>query len=196
MRRLLDAGIEVFASRGYHSARVDDIVKAARTSHGTFYLYFANKEDLFQALAHDVGDQMTALVESLAPIEPGAEGRRRLREWLDRFSEAYESCRPVIAAWAEAGSENRDAGHLGAELLTRFARTLSERAGSQDAVAADGDLAALAVVAMIERFHYYLDAGLVEADRAAALDALATVTHAALFPAGQAAEPTSATARG
>ena len=46
MRRLLDAGMRVFAERGFHAARVDDIVRAARTSHGTFYLYFANKEDL------------------------------------------------------------------------------------------------------------------------------------------------------
>ncbi len=51
MRRLLDAGMRVFAERGYHAARVDDIVRAARTSHGTFYLYFANKEDLLCTLA-------------------------------------------------------------------------------------------------------------------------------------------------
>ena len=42
MRKLLDAGMTVFERRGYHAARVDDIVKVARTSHGTFYLYFAN----------------------------------------------------------------------------------------------------------------------------------------------------------
>lgn len=55
-RRLLDAGIDVFARRGFHAARVDDIVKAAKTSHGTFYLYFSNKEDLFAALVADVAD--------------------------------------------------------------------------------------------------------------------------------------------
>src|SRR5205823_9576442 len=43
VRKLLDAGIEVFGTKGYFPARVDDIVKVARTSHGTFYLYFANK---------------------------------------------------------------------------------------------------------------------------------------------------------
>ncbi|HEY1740702.1 MAG TPA: helix-turn-helix domain-containing protein, partial [Acidimicrobiia bacterium] len=49
--RLLDAGLAVFAERGYHAARVDDIVRAAETSHGTFYLYFANKEELLRDLA-------------------------------------------------------------------------------------------------------------------------------------------------
>ena len=38
MRRLLDAGSPSSPARGYHSARVDDIVKAAKTSHGTFYI--------------------------------------------------------------------------------------------------------------------------------------------------------------
>ena len=60
VRKLLDAGIEVFGAKGYHAARVDDIVKVAKTSHGTFYLYFANKEDLFRALALDVADEMTS----------------------------------------------------------------------------------------------------------------------------------------
>ena len=40
--RLLAAGAEVIARKGLHAARVDDIVKAARSSHGTFYLYFSS----------------------------------------------------------------------------------------------------------------------------------------------------------
>src|SRR5207249_1763842 len=45
--RLLDAGRHVLSERGYLAARVDDVVRVAEMSHGTFYLYFANKEDLF-----------------------------------------------------------------------------------------------------------------------------------------------------
>src|SRR6266478_5363429 len=74
MRKLLDAAMVVFEKRGYHAARVDDIVKVARTSHGTFYLYFANKEDLFWALISDVTDEMTALSASLGPIGGGRKG--------------------------------------------------------------------------------------------------------------------------
>src|SRR6266511_4251695 len=68
LERLLDAGARVFAERGYHAARVDDIVKAARTSHGTFYLYFASKEDLFRALATEVASELTGLVDTLPPM--------------------------------------------------------------------------------------------------------------------------------
>src|SRR5438094_8651889 len=79
MRKLLDASMVVFEKRGYHAARVDDIVKVARTSHGTFYLYFANKEDLFRALLADVAEEVRALSETLGPIGPDENGYRELR---------------------------------------------------------------------------------------------------------------------
>src|SRR3989440_12685336 len=85
MRKLLDAGMTVFERRGYHAARVDDIVKVARTSHGTFYLYFANKEDLFRALLADVAEELNALSESLGDVGAGEDGYRELRAWLGRF---------------------------------------------------------------------------------------------------------------
>src|SRR6516164_11150634 len=61
LARLLDGGATVFADRGFHAARVDDIVKAARTSHGTFYLYFSSKEDLLRALAVECAHELDAL---------------------------------------------------------------------------------------------------------------------------------------
>src|SRR5919197_5772335 len=73
MRKLLDAGRIVFEQRGYHAARVDDVVKMARTSHGTFYLYFSNKEDLFRALAEDTMVEMAALADEIGPIAPDAD---------------------------------------------------------------------------------------------------------------------------
>src|SRR6476646_9242725 len=74
MRKLLDAGMRVFAERGFHAARVDDIVRAARTSHGTFYLYFANKEDLLRALAVECARELDAVAGELGPVGPDEEG--------------------------------------------------------------------------------------------------------------------------
>ena len=104
MQRLLNAGVEVFAKRGYHAARVDDIVKVAKTSHGTFYLYFANKEDLFRALAEEVATEMRALADALPPVTPDADGSRALKVWLGSFADLYGHYGPVIRAWTSARS--------------------------------------------------------------------------------------------
>jgi AcrR family transcriptional regulator len=42
--RILEAALEVFASKGYHGAIVDDIGRASRTSKGAVYHHFPNKE--------------------------------------------------------------------------------------------------------------------------------------------------------
>src|SRR5258708_36020218 len=53
VRNLLEAGLAEFDERGFQAVRVDDIVRRAQISHGTFYLYFSNKEDPFKALLRD-----------------------------------------------------------------------------------------------------------------------------------------------
>jgi AcrR family transcriptional regulator len=180
MRRLLDAGIAVFSSRGYHSARVDDIVKAAKTSHGTFYLYFANKEDLFQALVADVADEIAALTESLGAVGPDDDGLEALREWLGRFADMYEHYGPVIRTWTETELGSTELGRMGTDVLAELTTTL---AGRIEAVGTDVDpqLAAMAAVAMIERVNYFVASGQVATNRDEMIATLAGVIHRALF---------------
>jgi AcrR family transcriptional regulator len=180
MRRLLDAGITVFAARGYHSARVDDIVKAAKTSHGTFYLYFANKEDLFQALVTDVASELAALNASLGALGPGEGGRAELRDWLAQFATMYEHYGPVIRTWTEAELDSSEAGRIGTDVLGELTATLAERVEGAG-VDLDPQLASMAAIAMIERFNYFVVSRQVAANRDEMLDTLAGVVHRALF---------------
>jgi AcrR family transcriptional regulator len=180
VRKLLDAGIEVFGSKGYHAARVDDIVKAAKTSHGTFYLYFANKEDLFRALVSDVLDDMNALVDSIGDLTPDAAGLAMLRGWLERFADLHRQFGPVIRAWTEAEIDTGESGRLGTDLLGGFTAALGNRIALSAAVVPEPQLAALAIVAMVERSNYYAMTG--QIDGADGLtDTLAEVTFASLF---------------
>jgi AcrR family transcriptional regulator len=181
-RRLLDAACEVFATRGYHAARVDDIVTAAAASHGTFYLYFANKEAVFRALAAEVADEMRSLAAALPPIPPSADGVHILRSWLAQFSTLYEKSAPVVRAWTEAEIAGDGVGTIGEELLADFSTALGTRAaaGLPDV---DGTIAGTALLAMIERLNYYVLTRQVNLGRDAMLNTLAAVTYAAIYGA-------------
>ena len=172
----------MFATRGFHSARVDDIVKVANTSHGTFYLYFSNKEDLFHALALDVADEAGRLADSLGPLTPTAEGRAELRRWLGDFAALHQRYGPIIRAWTEAEIGRSDVGRLGADVLGQFTTVLGEphRRRSRRSKAAP-TVAALALVAMIERFNYYVVADQVRSERDLMLDTLTAIAYASLF---------------
>jgi AcrR family transcriptional regulator len=180
MRKLLDAGIEVFSKRGYHSARVDDIVKAAKTSHGTFYLYFSNKEDLFQALVADVAGELAGVTEALGPISADRAGFDELRSWLERFTNMYEHYGPIIRTWTEAEIGESEAGRMGTDVLAELATAISSRL-PKGARGVDPTIASLAVIAMIERFNYFVLSDQVDANRDELLDTLAAVVFDALF---------------
>ena len=79
VRRLLEAGRAEFEEAGFQAARVEDIVKRAKTSHGTFYLYFANKDDLFRTLLRDALVDMANITDEFPVVTSNDAGRAALR---------------------------------------------------------------------------------------------------------------------
>jgi AcrR family transcriptional regulator len=180
-RRLLDAGAQAFAARGFYATRVDDIVKLAETSHGTFYLYFSNKEELFSALAAEVAEAMQEHAASMQPLAPDAEGRAALRAWIADLSQLYDQYGPVIRAWTEAEIGASEFGRIGTDVLTQFTRVLAQRIAEVAPPGLDPTIASHALVAMLERLHYYVLSRQVRVSNDAMIETLARVTHASLF---------------
>ena len=163
--RLLDAGATVFAERGVHAARVDDIVKVAATSHGTFYLYFANKEELFHALAEQVAGELEALAGRLpAARRPTPAGVDALDAWLRRVRRrSTPRTGPVIRAWTETEMVATAMGRLGTVVLGHVHERARRADPGHRRRRLDPVIAALALVAMIERANYYVLTGQVPA---------------------------------
>ena len=56
--RLLSAAGTVFGRKGYEATRVEDIVKAAKTSYGNFYRHFRNKDEVLLAVLRPLVDEL------------------------------------------------------------------------------------------------------------------------------------------
>lgn len=68
-RQLLSAAGSVFERAGYQATTVRAITSEASTAHGTFYLYFQNKEDAFcQVVEAVIVDEFEATGESTAHV--------------------------------------------------------------------------------------------------------------------------------
>ena len=65
-QELLEAAVAVFSAKGVAAASVDDIVRAAGVAKGTFYLYFATKDDAVNAVASAMVEGVAERVQAVA----------------------------------------------------------------------------------------------------------------------------------
>ncbi len=62
---ILAAALDEFASRGFEAARLDDVARRAGVAKGTIYLYFRDKESLFQELIRTMLTPLVGTIEAL-----------------------------------------------------------------------------------------------------------------------------------
>ena len=115
--QLLEAARDVFGDRGYQATTVGAITSRANTAHGTFYLYFRNKQDAFAAVMASVADELYQVAERAQP-EPDA--RVALERSIRGFLEAFVRERRLWRCLLEASFTNADVEVLWLSLRERF----------------------------------------------------------------------------
>lgn len=83
---LVVAAREVFATADFAEAKVTDITRRAGVATGSFYSYFAAKEDIFREIACEVIDELTAAAEP-APDNPDRDPARDIEHTMRRYVE-------------------------------------------------------------------------------------------------------------
>jgi len=76
---ILDAAEAVFAERGFHGARIQDIAERARTAVGTVYNHFEDKDDVLGALLDQRSEEMGAQLQPLGNDPAPFPARLRVR---------------------------------------------------------------------------------------------------------------------
>lgn len=153
-QHLLASAKAVFEERGYRCTSVAAITEAASTAHGTFYLYFRNKEDVFEQLVDSLMEELYR--ETLTPLDPAthvydaevARGRvaaflavaERERGLMRALFEAIVESPTIAARW-------RSARERFVEGIAARLRTYRDRGELR---ALDVDLAAATLCGMLE----------------------------------------------
>jgi AcrR family transcriptional regulator len=187
VRKLLEAGLAEFDENGFQAVRVDDVVRRANISHGTFYLYFSNKDDLFKTLLRDALDDMQVITDEFPVVTRNDSGKAALRAWVDKFCDVYAAHAAVIRILTQADVVGEEVYGDGLQLLFRLAEaiTLGMTAGARPATV-DGssplsehaELTAVACLMMLERVNYLFSVE-VRLPREEMVDRLSAIIYAA-----------------
>lgn len=70
-KRILKAAINIFAEKGYHDTRVDEIVDISETSKGAVYFHFTSKQDIFLGLVDEFAQILENRIKSVIREETG-----------------------------------------------------------------------------------------------------------------------------
>jgi AcrR family transcriptional regulator len=66
---ILSAALDEFSVRGFEAARLDDVARRAGVAKGTIYLYFRDKESLFQELIRAMLTPLVGTIEALGEAD-------------------------------------------------------------------------------------------------------------------------------
>lgn len=90
--RLLELGLQAFASSPYDELSIDDIAKKAGISKGLLYHYFPTKRDFYVATVREAARKLTEETETpdtLPPVERLEKGLRAYLDFAERHDKAY-----------------------------------------------------------------------------------------------------------
>jgi AcrR family transcriptional regulator len=82
---ILSAALDEFSARGFEAARLDDVARRAGIAKGTIYLYFSDKETLFQELVRSYISPVVGSLEHVADVDAP------LRAIVERLAELFVS---------------------------------------------------------------------------------------------------------
>lgn len=153
--RILEGAMQAFGERGYTETRVEDIIRAAGISRPTFYKFFANRDEVFDAIAESQAFTVIQAMKGAIAIAGDP------LEKLDRSLDAYLRWRATIGPVgnvlvAEAMRPGSSAGQQRQAIVDAVTTWFAEEA--REVLGEDADpLVYTGVVAALERVSAHLD---------------------------------------
>lgn len=148
--RMLSAAREVFETNGYRGATVGAITRVAETAHGTFYLYFRNKDDAFDQVMAAMREQISEAQRVRLVGDPYDDIEGVVRGFLDVFSAHPGLWRALLEGMMQSAAVERiwlDTREL---FVERIAHRIEREQAAGRVRDLDPAMAALALGSMAE----------------------------------------------
>ena len=124
-RRISEAALDLFATRGYNATSVEDVVERAKMSKSAFYEFFTSKEDCFRALLAEQGGAL--IHDVLASAATGHNHHERLRFGITTFVHScFEKSSVARLLIVESVGLSEGGDKVRQELQGRFAGAVGE----------------------------------------------------------------------
>ena len=134
--RILEAAVKVFATKGYHDTKVDDIVSESSTSKGSFYFYFPSKQDIFLALSDTFADLLESRITQA--MEKESHGMQQmdaaLRASLGLFSQYRGLAKIALVQAVGLGAVFEERRRAMNNRLTAIIQSRLERAAAEGSI--------------------------------------------------------------
>lgn len=125
-QRIFQAAVGEFARCRFSEASINQIIKQAAIPRGSFYQYFAGKEDVYLYVLQEIGKEKMDIYKSFTAANDS-----------QGFFDVLEQAIPAIFAWAD---DNSDYNRIGLRMVqddSAFMReTIRKMTGSQSTITA------------------------------------------------------------
>jgi AcrR family transcriptional regulator len=99
---LLESALALFQARGYIATTIDEIASGAGATRTTFYLHFASKVELMDALIDDISDTVGASDVPTLPQVVASGDPEQVRAWITRRFDQWPVIMPYVNVVSQA----------------------------------------------------------------------------------------------
>jgi len=156
-RAMINAALDLFEKKGYHRTTIADITSRSGTSHGTFYLYFKDKNALIQEIVDTVMEATWKAVESVEPLADSSMGK--VLTMIESFFQIDKRYQRMSHIFAQGASRNVKTYDKKVEKVYRkvsspFIEEIEKGMRSGELRCKEPKTAAFEVISLVELFRY------------------------------------------
>ena len=152
--KILSMAKSVFEKKGFQKTTVKDITNAADLGYGTFYLYFKDKKEVFNALVEQVEGELYTAADGGSDLdqdyERGVSSYRALRKDLRAILKSFYENRSILRFSRELSFVDKDFKKKYDSMKSRLIKRTKQILKKSGLDSMNLDLAAIGIAGMIE----------------------------------------------